>query len=200
MSILVGLFLLPFLNSPSSRQIEYYHSLSNLPPLPFFLSKKSNLTFISRGPSKVAIYNAEFVPLAGKTHPRLMGATFEEGFPEIWNLVKPVFDGAARDGVSHDVKEMLMFVERKGFTEETYFNGNFTPVRDESGQVAGFYNAVHEEEGDVAEDADSCFVGFGELCGRFAVHLLTLSAEKIGGPCDDTTGSKPVRYPYGTTL
>jgi signal transduction histidine kinase len=73
-----------------------------------------------------------------------MGATFEEGFPEIWNLIKPVFDGAARDGVSHDVNEMQMFVERKGFIEETYFTGNFTPVRDESGQVAGFYNAVHE--------------------------------------------------------
>ena len=37
-----------------------------------------------------------------------------------------------------------MFVERMGFVEETYFTGNFTPVRDETGKVAGFYNAVHE--------------------------------------------------------
>jgi hypothetical protein len=97
-----------------------------------------------RGPQKVAIYNAEFVPLAGKAHPRLMGSPFSVGFPEIWDLIKPVFDGAEREGVSHDVKEMLMFVERMGFVEETYFTGNFTPVRGDSGMVAGFYNAVHE--------------------------------------------------------
>jgi hypothetical protein len=82
--------------------------------------------------------------LAGKTHPRLMGATFEEIYPELWNQIGPVFAAAARDGVSHDVKEMQMFVERMGFVEETYFTGNFTPVRDETGKVAGFYNAVNE--------------------------------------------------------
>lgn len=73
-----------------------------------------------------------------------MGSPFSAGFPEIWDLIKPVFDAAAREGVSHDVKEMLMFVERMGFVEETYFTGNFTPVRGGDGRVSGFYNAVHE--------------------------------------------------------
>ena len=97
-----------------------------------------------RGPEKVAIYNTAFVPLAAKTHPKLMGSPFYVGFPEIWDLIRPVFDGAARDGVSHDVKEMPMIVERLGYPEETYFTGNFTPVRGDTGQVEGFYNAVHE--------------------------------------------------------
>jgi hypothetical protein len=82
--------------------------------------------------------------LAGKAHPSLMGSPFRIGFPEIWDLIRPVFDGAARDGVSHDVEEQQMMVERSGFLEETYFTGNFTPVRGESGKVEGFYNAVYE--------------------------------------------------------
>jgi PAS domain-containing protein len=73
-----------------------------------------------------------------------MGSSFEEGFPEIWGNIKLVFDGAEQTGEAHDVKEMLMFVERHGFTEETYFTGNFTPLRDDTGAVGGFYNAVHE--------------------------------------------------------
>jgi signal transduction histidine kinase len=73
-----------------------------------------------------------------------MGATFQEGFPEIWDNIKPVFDDAERTGVAHDVKEMVMFVERSGFVEETYFTGNFTPLRNDMGLVGGFYNAVHE--------------------------------------------------------
>jgi signal transduction histidine kinase len=73
-----------------------------------------------------------------------MGSTFQEGFPEIWDTIKPVFDSAESTGLAQDVKEMLMFVERSGFVEETYFTGNFTPLRDDTGLVGGFYNAVHE--------------------------------------------------------
>jgi hypothetical protein len=31
-----------------------------------------------------------------------------------------------------------------GYPEETYFTGNFTPVRGDTGKVEGFYNAVYE--------------------------------------------------------
>ncbi|KAE9371775.1 hypothetical protein N431DRAFT_410782 [Stipitochalara longipes BDJ] len=110
----------------------------------FMVLADSRAACLYWGPEKVAIYNSAFVPLAAKTHPKLMGSPFYVGFPEIWDLIRPVFDGAARDGVSYDVKEMPMTVERLGYPEETYFTGNFTPVRGDTGMVEGFYNAVYE--------------------------------------------------------
>lgn len=105
-----------------------------------------NLLTHSRGPSKVAIYNEKFIPLAARAHPALMGQTFEEAFPEIWDLMKPVFDQAERSGVAADVMEQQMFVERNGFVEEAYFTGNFNPLRNDEGYIDGFYNSVHGKQ------------------------------------------------------
>lgn len=73
-----------------------------------------------------------------------MGATFEEGFPEIWQFIQPVFDSAETTGVASVVNEMEMFVQRNDFLEEAFFTGNFTPLRGDSGKVEGFYNSVIE--------------------------------------------------------
>jgi PAS domain-containing protein len=97
------------------------------------------------GPERVAIYNEAFIPLAGKLHPNsLMGVSFNVAFAELVEPMTPVFQLAETSGRAADVKEMEMFVERNKFLEETYFSGNFTPLRGPSGRVEGFYNAVHE--------------------------------------------------------
>jgi hypothetical protein len=72
-----------------------------------------------------------------------MGRTFEEAFPEIWDKIKASFDKAEKLGVAADVKEQQLFVERNGFVEETYFTGNFNPLRGDEGRIDGFYNSVH---------------------------------------------------------
>jgi signal transduction histidine kinase len=73
-----------------------------------------------------------------------MGHTFEQAFPEIWDTIKVVFDEAEKAGVAADVFEQQLFVERNGFVEETYFTGNFNPLRGDYGQVEGFYNSCYE--------------------------------------------------------
>lgn len=77
------------------------------------------------------------MPLAGKTHPTLMGSTFKDGFPELWSAIGPVFELAEKTRKAVDVVEMLMFVERNGFTEEAYFSGNFVPIYGDSGKIEG---------------------------------------------------------------
>lgn len=98
----------------------------------------------SRGPNRVAIYNEHFIPLSGKRHPELMGTTFAQNFPEIWPYFEGVFFDAEKTGLATQVFEMEMFVTRSDFLEETYFTGNFTPLRGLKGTVEGFYNAVYE--------------------------------------------------------
>ena len=104
----------------------------------------SRFSDTNRGAEYVPIYNAAFVPLAGATHPTLMGSTFKQGFPELWQGISPLFEMAATSGIAADVLEAPMTVERNGYPEETFFTGNFTPIRDADGQIAGYYNALFE--------------------------------------------------------
>ncbi|KAF2494820.1 putative histidine kinase HHK15p [Lophium mytilinum] len=98
-----------------------------------------------RGPHYVAIYNEHFVPLAAKAHPRLMGSTFAEGFPELVQGIFPLLERAKETGVAGDVIEAPMMVHRNGWEEEAFFTGNFTPVGwDANGLHEGFYNALFE--------------------------------------------------------
>jgi len=54
----------------------------------------------------------------------------------------PIFDHAQKTGLTVDVDNIELMSERKGYKEETYFIGQFIPVRGDSGQVEGFYNTV----------------------------------------------------------
>jgi hypothetical protein len=145
-----------------------------------------------------------------------MGSPFYVGFPELWDQIRPVFDAAARDGVSHDVKEMPMIVERLGFAEETYFTGNFTPVRGETGNVEGFYNAVHEitrlkigerrremlaamEIPALTDPVGFCFMVVSPrypLLRAFADAF----AEKVERPCDPSTLQERGRCSLGAII
>ncbi|KAF2804613.1 putative histidine kinase HHK15p [Mytilinidion resinicola] len=97
------------------------------------------------GPHYVAVYNEHFVQLAAKVHPRLMGSTFAEGFPELVQGIFPLLERAKETGVAGDVIEAPMMVHRNGWEEEAFFTGNFTPVGwDANGLHEGFYNALFD--------------------------------------------------------
>jgi PAS domain-containing protein len=83
---------------------------------------------------------------AGKKHPLLMGSGFadETAFPELFPLIRPMFELAQSSGIAQDVIETPMTTERNGYLEETFFTGNFTPVRSGDGRVEGLYNALVE--------------------------------------------------------
>jgi len=96
------------------------------------------------GPDKVAIYNESFAVTCEKAHPFLMGRGFSEAFPELTEAIAPVFAAATEYGSAVDVGDIELFVQRNGYTEETYFVGQFIPLRGDSGEVEGFYNTVLE--------------------------------------------------------
>jgi PAS domain-containing protein len=99
---------------------------------------------ITRGPDKVAIYNEGFAESSGKAHPFLMGHTFIEAYPEISNDIMPVFEAAKTTKTDIPVKEIPLMVKRNNFLEETHFNGDFIPLRDDNGRVNGWYNSLTE--------------------------------------------------------
>ena len=73
-----------------------------------------------------------------------MSSTFQQGFPELWKDIQPVFDNALRTCRASDVIDIPLMSVRNGFLEETYFTGNFIPIRDIDGSIGGFLNSTHE--------------------------------------------------------
>jgi len=73
-----------------------------------------------------------------------MGATFQQGFPELVDDVFPMFEKAKSSGLAAIVSNTPLMTTRNGYLEETYFDGNFVPLRDIDGSVGGFYNSAIE--------------------------------------------------------
>lgn len=89
-----------------------------------------------------AIYNETYAPLAAGVHPALMGSLFQDGYPELWPSVSAYFKQARSTGIGVDYSSALStFVERKGYREEAFFSGDFTPVG-MPGAVEGYINHV----------------------------------------------------------
>lgn len=96
------------------------------------------------GPNKTAIYNENFAVTSENIHPFLMGRGFDEAMPELTQAIAPVFAAATEMGTAVDVGDIELFVRRNGYLEESYFVGQFIPLRGDSGEVEGFYNTVLE--------------------------------------------------------
>ena len=96
------------------------------------------------GPEFVAIYNDAYVPMLGAKHPEALGMRLRDIWPELWDLLEPMLDGVVTTGQATWHEEQPLQLERNGFLEEAYFTYSFSPIRDESGAVAGIFTAVHE--------------------------------------------------------
>ena len=89
----------------------------------------ADFTDLTRGPDLVAVYNEHYAPLACKAHPKLMSSTFRQGYPELWVGIRSIFEQCRTTGAGVNYSsEASLLVERKGWREETFFNGNFVPV------------------------------------------------------------------------
>ncbi|KAF2707300.1 hypothetical protein K504DRAFT_384535 [Pleomassaria siparia CBS 279.74] len=98
------------------------------------------------GPDLVAIYNETYMPLAANIHPMLMGSTFDESYPDLWPGIAPYFDKARSTGRGVDYSaSVCLMVERAGWREEAFFDGNFVPLSGgPTNQPEGFYNSLFE--------------------------------------------------------
>ncbi len=98
----------------------------------------SRLPFlIMWGPELLMLYNDSYAALIGDKHPRALGHSAREAFPEIWDVIGPMFEGVMRTVEATSSQDQLLKLQRRGFTEECYFTFSYSPMRDEDGRVAG---------------------------------------------------------------
>lgn len=136
--------------SSAVRQFDW--SRTSLGPLhhwPNSLRIAVDLMLASRFPSclvwggdMVTLYNDAFVPILG-TKPSPLGRPFNEIWNDVWSEVgELVF--RVMEGEAVFIENFPLVTSRNGVLEQVYFTFSYSPVRDESGKVAGFLGTVLE--------------------------------------------------------
>lgn len=101
-------------------------------------------TVIYWGPKVATFYNDGYAPILGAKHPQALGKPVQEVWPELWDVIESMIDGVIATGESTWSEDKLLIMQRKGFTEESYFTWSFAPIQIESGERGGLYVAVTE--------------------------------------------------------
>jgi PAS domain S-box-containing protein len=99
--------------------------------------------FVAWGPALGFLYNDAYAEILGAKHPRALGARFQDIWAEIWPDIAPLISAALRgDAVYRE--NLPLTVNRRGYPEQAWFTFSYSPVRDDTGQVAGMFCACHE--------------------------------------------------------
>src|ERR1041384_2528181 len=99
--------------------------------------------FVAWGEELGFLYNDPYAEILGPKHPRALGARFYDIWSEIWPDISPLID-AAMNGHATYREDLPLVMNRRGYDEHTWFTFSYSPVRDESGKVAGMFCAVSE--------------------------------------------------------
>ncbi|MFC5462011.1 ATP-binding protein [Massilia niabensis] len=104
--------------------------------------------FCAWGKDLAFLYNDPYIDVLGGKHPAAMGEPFHEVWSEIWADLAPLSERALRGEATYWEKLPLL-MRRHGYDEQTWFTFSYSPVRDDTGVVAGLYCACVEVTGQV---------------------------------------------------
>ena len=104
------------------------------------------------GPELTTIYNDAYCPALAAKHPWALGRPAREVWSEVWPVLAPLLEKVLTTGEAFWAQDYLFFLNRHGYSEETYFDVSYDPVRDESGNVGGIFCIVSETTGRVLGD------------------------------------------------
>ena len=96
------------------------------------------------GQELIQLYNDSYRPICGAKHPQTLGRPVQENWPEIWHIIGPLFEGVLQSGQPAYVENIQFFFNRNGYFEEAYCTFSFSPIRDESVEVAGVFHPIME--------------------------------------------------------
>ena len=99
--------------------------------------------FVAWGKDLGFLYNDAYAEILGAKHPAALGKRFYDIWSEIWTDISPLID-AAMAGEATYREDLPLVMNRKGYDEQTWFTFSYSPVRDESGKVAGMFCACWE--------------------------------------------------------
>ncbi|MDB5684143.1 MAG: domain S-box protein [Sphingomonas bacterium] len=99
--------------------------------------------FVAWGEELSLLYNDAYVEILGAKHPRSLGLPLQDVWQEIWPDIEPLVH-AALAGEASFRENLPLTIKRRGQIEDTWFTFSYSPVRDETGKVAGLFCACAE--------------------------------------------------------
>src|SRR5215217_3158964 len=84
--------------------------------------------FVWWGPEMITIYNDAYQVILGEKHPNALGRSGPVVWAEIWDVVGPLADKVMQEGTSTWAEDQILYMNRHGYTEETYFTFSYSPV------------------------------------------------------------------------
>lgn len=96
--------------------------------------------WIGWGADIVFLYNDAYIDvLSLAKHPQALGLPAAEIWSEIWDICGPLADRVFAYGEATNADDVRLFMNRGDFLEENFFSFSYSPIRDESGNVAGLF-------------------------------------------------------------
>ncbi|MDM9383819.1 PAS domain-containing protein [Chlorogloeopsis sp. ULAP01] len=96
------------------------------------------------GEELTLLYNDAWRPILGNKHPQALGKPGQEVWSEIWDIVGTQLRGVLATGKATWSDDLLLLVNRYGYTEEAYFTYSYSPIYLETTEVGGAFTAVAE--------------------------------------------------------
>ncbi|MBD1835632.1 PAS domain S-box protein [Cyanobacteria bacterium FACHB-472] len=96
------------------------------------------------GKELVLLYNDAWQPILGTKHPKALGRPGQEVWSEIWDIIGVQLNSVLETAQATWSDDMLLLVDRYGYTEETFFTYSYSPIFLETGEVGGAFTAVTE--------------------------------------------------------
>ncbi|MFC7272860.1 SpoIIE family protein phosphatase [Paractinoplanes rhizophilus] len=81
----------------------------------------------------------------GRKYPWALGRPASQVWAEIWDDIGPRIERVLATGDATWDEALLLFLERSGYSEETYHTFSYSPLRDDDGSVVGFLCVVSED-------------------------------------------------------
>jgi PAS domain S-box-containing protein len=130
--------------------------------------------FIAWGPRRLLLYNDSYAPLLGRKEGGALGNPFAEVWSEAWEDVGPLFDKVFAGEPVH-MENLRLTLDRREEPSEAFFTFSYTPVRDDSGNIAGLFCPCWETTAEVlaeqnrVKERDRQFALFLQMPGFVAV-------------------------------
>src|SRR3954469_17508210 len=87
--------------------------------------------FVWWGPEMITLYNDAYQIILADKHPNALGHSGPKVWAEIWDVVGPLADRVMEEGASTWAEDQILYMNRHGYTEETYFTFSYSPVFNE---------------------------------------------------------------------
>lgn len=107
--------------------------------------------FVWWGPELTMFYNQAYIPVLGQKHPDALGESSRKVWSDIWSLFAEKVEDVLQ-GQEFHIRDMLVYLNRRGYTEEAYWTFSLSPVLNDQGKIGGIFGVCNEESSKIQQE------------------------------------------------